>query len=188
MDDIAVANIAFTALRVLVRQYDLAGGAVDTLRAMQDAQKAGKVRYLGASIDGDLAHRCIMSGDFDVMQMGYNLIHQGNAENIRLAHERGIGVFIRSGLGNGLLTSRVVSNMDRLGERDREKVQQLLALVEGDTDKLTALGLQFLYENEGISSVIVGTKKPENVVKNVALLDAVLPAGMLEEAKRIIAG
>lgn len=160
----------------------------ETLRAMQDAQKAGKVRYLGASIDGDLAHRCIMSGDFDVMQMGYNLIHQGNAENIRLAHEKGIGVLIRSGLGNGLLTSRVVANLDRLGEYEKDKVQKLLALVDNDTDKLTALGLQFLYENEGISSVIVGTKKPENVVKNASLLDLELPAGMLEEAKRIITG
>lgn len=158
----------------------------ETLRAMKDAQKAGKVKYLGASIDGDLAHRCIMSGDFDVMQMGYNLIHQGNAENIRLAHERGIGVLIRSGVGNGLLTSRVVDNIDRIGEWERGKVKKLLTLVDGNTDMLTALALQFLYENEGISSVIVGTKKPENVVKNAELLDMELPAGMLEEAKRIV--
>lgn len=158
----------------------------ETLRAMKDAQKAGKVKYLGASIDGELAHRCIMSGDFDVMQMGYNLIHQGNAENIRLAHEKGIGVLIRSGIGNGLLTSRVVENIDKIGEWERDKVKKLLALVDNNTDMLTALALQFLYENKGISSVIVGTKKPENVLKNAQLLDMELPAGMLEEAVRII--
>ena len=154
----------------------------ETLRAMQDAQKAGKVRYLGASIDGKLAHRCIMSGDFDVMQMGYNLIHQGNAENIRLCKERGMGVLIRSGLGNGLLTARVVANLGNLREADRAKVEKLLALVNGDTDLLTALGLHFLYSNDGISSVIVGTKKPENVRKNFALLNADLPDGLLEKA------
>ena len=154
----------------------------ETLHAMQDAQKAGKVRYLGASIDGKLAHRCIMSGDFDVMQMGYNLIHQGNAENIRLCKERGMGVLIRSGLGNGLLTPRVVANLGNLREADRAKVEKLLALVNGDTDLLTALGLHFLHSNDGISSVIVGTKKPENVRKNFALLNADLPEGLLEKA------
>ena len=84
----------------------------ETVRAMKDARAAGKVRYLGASIDGELAKRCILSGDFDVMQMGYNLFYQANAENIRLCKERGMGVLIRSGLGNGLLTSRVASNLD----------------------------------------------------------------------------
>ena len=115
----------------------------ETLRAMKDAQKAGKVRYLGASIDGDLAKRCIMMGDFDVMQMGYNLFHQANAENIRLCKERGMGVLIRSGLGNGLLTPRVAQNLDRLGAHDRAKAEKLLKLVEGDTELLTALGLHF---------------------------------------------
>jgi aryl-alcohol dehydrogenase-like predicted oxidoreductase len=158
----------------------------ETLRAMKDAQKAGKVRYLGASIDGDLAKRCIMMGDFDVMQMGYNLFHQANAENIRLCKERGMGVLIRSGLGNGLLTPRVAANLDRLGEHDRVKAEKLLKLVEGDTELLTALGLHFLYENDGISSVIVGTKKPENVKKNFELLGIELPAGLLEKAKEIV--
>lgn len=158
----------------------------ETVRAMQDARAAGKVRYLGASIDGALAHRCILSGDFDVMQMGYNLLHQDNGENIRLCRERGIGVLIRSGLGNGLLTSRVKANLESLREQDRVKVEKLLALVNGDTDLLTALGLQFLYENQGISSVIVGTKKPENVLRNVALLEMELPEGLLEQAKAAV--
>ena len=158
----------------------------ETLRAMQDARKAGKVKYLGASIDGEIAKRCILSGDFDVMQLGYNLFHQGNEENIRLCKERGMGVLIRSGLGNGLLTSRVVDNLDKLRDSDREKAEKLLKLVDGNTDLLTALGLHFLYENDGISSVIVGTKKPANVRKNAQLLSIELPEGLLQKAKEIV--
>lgn len=158
----------------------------ETLRAMQDARKAGKVKYLGASIDGEVAKRCILSGDFDVMQLGYNLFHQGNEENIKLCKERGMGVLIRSGLGNGLLTSRVVDNLDKLRDSDREKAEKLLKLVDGNTDLLTALGLHFLYENDGISSVIVGTKKPANVRKNVELLSIELPEGLLRKAKEIV--
>ena len=63
---------------------------------------------------------------------------------------------------------------------------KLLKLVEGDTELLTALGLHFLYENDGISSVIVGTKKPANVAKNVELLKRDLPEGLLEKAKAAV--
>ena len=120
------------------------------------------------------------------MQLGYNLFHQGNEENIRLCKERGMGVLIRSGLGNGLLTSRVVDNLDKLRDSDREKAEKLLKLVDGNTDLLTALGLHFLYENDGISSVIVGTKKPANVRKNAQLLSIELPEGLLQKAKEIV--
>ena len=155
----------------------------------QDRAKVNRSisRSLGASIDGDLAKRCISSGDFDVMQLGYNLFHRGNEENIKLCKERGMGVLIRSGLGNGLLTSRVVDNLQKLRENDRIKAEKLLKLVNGDTDLLTAIGLHFLYENEGISSVIVGTKKPENVKKNFELLSIELPENILNEAKKITA-
>ncbi len=154
----------------------------ETLRAMKDAQKAGKVKYIGASIDGELAKRCILSGDFDVMQMGYNIIHRGNADNVKLARERGIGVLVRSGLGNGLLTSRVVDNMERLGEAERVKVQRLLSLVDCNTDKLTALALNFLYADKGVSSVIVGTKKVQNLKKNMELLELDISEDLIKEA------
>ena len=42
----------------------IAGGI---LRAMKDAQKEGKIRFLGVSIDGDLAAQLIETNDFSVM-------------------------------------------------------------------------------------------------------------------------
>ncbi len=156
----------------------------ETVAAMKDAQAAGKVCYLGASIDGALATRCIESGDFDVMQLGYSLVAQGNADNIRLAQSKGIGVLIRSGLAAGALTSRVIGHLD--GElRHREKVVQLLELVGGDGDALTALALTFLFEHEGISSVLVGTKRVEHVRANLELLERPVDAALLAEAAEI---
>jgi len=157
----------------------------ETVSAMKDAQKAGKIRYLGASIDGDLATRCILSDDFDVMQLGYNIMHQGNGDNIRLAKSKGMGVFIRSGLGNGLLTSRVVENMDRLGEEDKRKAKALLELVEGNTDMLTAIALNFLYQNDGISSILAGTKKTANLKRNAELLETEIDNVIMNRAIQI---
>ena len=158
----------------------------ETVAAMKDAVKQGKVKYLGASIDGELATRCIKSGDFDVMQLGYNLMNQGNEDNIKLAHENGIGVLIRSGLGNGLFTPRVLDNLENLNERQQPRMRKLLELVNNDIDLLMSLALNFLYSNKGISSVLLGTKKAEHIKKNMELLEKDVCASLLDEAQKIV--
>ncbi|MBR6411312.1 MAG: aldo/keto reductase [Clostridia bacterium] len=161
----------------------------ETVRAMKDAQKAGKIRFLGASIDGKLAEECIRSGDFDVMQMAYNLSNRGNEANIALARERGIGVLVRCGMGNGLFTPRVLLSPDRLSEDVRRRLFDSLDQIGGDPEQaiqtLMAINLRFLYENPGISSVIVGTKKPENIRKNMALLEQKTEDGLYARICRI---
>ncbi|PLR94182.1 aldo/keto reductase [Bacillus sp. T33-2] len=152
----------------------------ETVRAMKDAQREGKIRYLGASIDGELAKECIISGDFDVMQMEYHLLNQKNEENINLCKEKGIGVLIRTGLGRGLLTLRaLLMPEDQL--KQNSKLNEMLKLVDGDADLLTSLALNFLYKNEGISSVLIGTKNIENLKKNIALLESEVDPQLLKK-------
>lgn len=156
----------------------------ETVAAMKDAQRAGKVRFLGASIDGALATRCIESGDFDVMQLGYSLVAQGNTDNIRLAQSNGIGVLIRSGLAAGALTARVIPHLHE-EVRHVDKIRKLLDLVGGDGDALTALALNFLYENDGISSVLVGSKRAEHVRANLDLLERPVDPEVMAQATEI---
>lgn len=157
----------------------------ETVAAMKDAQKEGKIRFLGASIDGDLATRCIESGDFDVMQMDYNLLDQRNAGNIALCKEKGIGVFIRTGLGRGKLTSRVIPHLNEEFP-EKEKVKELLDLIGGDGDKLASLALEFLYQNDGISSVLVGTKNINHLKENFTLLEHEIDQAIMQKAREIV--
>lgn len=157
----------------------------ETLAAMKDAQREGKIRYLGASIDGELATRLIESGEFDVMQMGYNLLDQTNEKNIALCREKGIGVFIRSGLAAGLLSARVLPHLNEQFKH-KKKVLALLELVGGNGDQLTALALQFLYRNPGISSILVGSKRLERIGQNIALLQQEISDHLLEKALEIV--
>jgi len=156
----------------------------ETVAAMKDAQQAGKVRFLGASIDGALATRCIESGDFDVMQLGYSLVAQGNTDNIQLAKSKGIGVLIRSGLAAGALTARVIPHLND-EVRHIDKVRKLLDLVGGDGDALTSLALNFLYENDGISSVLVGSKRVAHVKANLDLLERPVDPAVMAQAIEI---
>lgn len=141
----------------------------ETVQAMKDAQKEGKIKFLGASIDGELATRCIHSGDFDVMQLNYNILNQSNEDNIRLCKEKGIGVLIRGGLARGRLTSKVIPYLDSSNNEDK-KIVEALELLNNDVEMLTAIALRFLYNNEGITSILIGTKNPERIDTNIKLL------------------
>lgn len=156
----------------------------ETLQAMREAQNEGKINSLGASIDGELAGKLILSNDFDVIQMEYSLLNQANENNITLAKEKGTGVFIRGGLGKGLLTEKapflIKDNVPH-----QKKINQLLDLVDGDTDLLTSLALNFLYENDGINSVLLGTKNIDHFDHNKKLLEQDVDRKLLEKAIEI---
>jgi len=152
------------------------GGCV---KAMKEAREKGHVRFLGASVDGPVLDRCIQSGDFDVVQVGYSLLRPGEGDRIWKAADRGIGVLIRSGLGGGWLTSRAL--WVRPEERP-SKVNALLDLCDGDAEKLTSLALHFLARNAGVSSILVGSKSSDNIRSAVAMLGGPVDDDLLEEA------
>jgi aryl-alcohol dehydrogenase-like predicted oxidoreductase len=155
------------------------GGCV---RAMREAQAAGAVRFLGASVDGAPLARCIASGDFAVAQVGYSLLRQGEAARIQEAQARGMGVFVRSGLAGGWLTPRALA----VPEAERPPaVRALLALCGGDARLLQALALHFLARNPAVSAILVGTKSAANLREAIALLATPPPAGLLDEAIRV---
>lgn len=156
----------------------------ETLRAMKEARKEGRVKLLGASIDGNLARQCIESGDFDIMQMEYHLLNQKNRSNIQLAKEKGIGVFIRTGLGRGMLTARASQLLSK-GAEENKKLKLLVNLVNKDYALLTKLALHFLYETEGISSVLIGTKSTKRLDQNMRLLEEDIDPILLKKAIEI---
>jgi aryl-alcohol dehydrogenase-like predicted oxidoreductase len=130
----------------------------ECVRAMLDAKAAGKIRFLGASCEGDIARQCIESGDFDVMQMNYSLLDMSNDPNIALCREKGIGVFVKTGLGRGKLTPKVLTELDTLQGDEKRKVEALLDICHHDGDLLMAVAIQFLYATAGVSSVLLGSK------------------------------
>ena len=157
----------------------------ETVAAMKDAQRAGKVVLLGASTGGDIARRCIESGDFDVLQLGYSLLNRRDEELVNLCGERGIGVLIRGGLGAGRLTPRVVPHLPEMDADARDKIQALIDLLDGDADKLVALALRFLHRNPNVTSVLAGSKNAAHVRSNLEMLELELDETLVERAIQI---
>ncbi len=156
----------------------------ETVRAMKDAREAGKVRWLGASIDGDLLARCIDSGDFDVVQVGYSLLNPSQAENIKRAKDADVGVVVRSGLGGGWLTARV----HKTAANERPKaVNALLDLCGGDAGRLTKLAVDFLLRDKGVTSILYGTKSVAHLKQAAAWVSAPSDDAMLDRAIELMA-
>jgi aryl-alcohol dehydrogenase-like predicted oxidoreductase len=155
------------------------GGCV---RAMKEAQEAGLVKHLGASVNGTVLDRCIDSGDFDVIQVGYSLLNQGDESRIANARAKGLGVLVRSGLAGGWLTSRAL----RVRPEERPAgVNRLLELCHGDAGLLTTLALQFVARNEGVSSILIGSKSCENLRDAIRLVSSPVDPSLLEQAASI---
>ncbi|SDM22230.1 aldo/keto reductase [Sediminibacillus halophilus] len=121
----------------------------EVLQAMKAVQDEGKVSFLGACLDNLPSEEFILTNTFDAIQLEYNLINQANENSIKLANEKGIGVFIRNGLANGQLDAGHSSPAKDV------KFQELLDMVGGDQEQLHRLALHFLFQNKAVNTVLL---------------------------------
>jgi aryl-alcohol dehydrogenase-like predicted oxidoreductase len=151
-----------------------AGGEI--LDALLAARCRGKIRLLGASVyTEEEALAVIRSGQFDVLQVAYNLLDQRMAERVfAVAAASGVAVILRSSLLKGALTEKAQWLPPELLPLRRE-VESLKRRL-GDWQELIRLAYRFCFSVPEASSVLVGARTlPE--------LDAALEAmraGVLE--------
>jgi 1-deoxyxylulose-5-phosphate synthase len=167
----------------------------ETLRALDDLIRSGKVRYIGCSqysaeqmrIAADLTGERNLS-PFVSMQLPYNMVSRtAEAEIMPAAQETGIGLLTFQTLAGGILTGRYKDpegpeEGSRLASRavlrDRYWSDDTFAFVK----KLEALAHQFGRRAEelaiawnlaqpSVSGVLVGADSAENVVRNVAIAE-----------------
>jgi len=55
-------------------------------------------------------------------------------------------------------------------------------MCDGDATKLYALALHFLARHDGVSSILVGTKSPQNLATAVRLIETPPDAELLDRA------
>ncbi len=157
----------------------------ETLGAMQDAQKEGKIRFLGASPPAHFIEACIREEAFQVLQVGYNLLNREAENAIQKAHQAGMAVFIRSGFAGGFLTPRVKAVLEKEENPELKKIRELLRVLDGKFEWLPALALQFLYRNPNITSVLMGTKSAEHLNQDLRLLSIELPGNVWKKLEEI---
>src|SRR5262245_49946975 len=177
----------------------------DTIGALLDAQRAGKIRYIGVSnfsraqIEGWRQY-----GPLHACQPMYNMLERGIERDVLpYCREAGIAVFPYSPLAHGLLTAKYADD-HRFGERDLRPqlpvfagasfarnlaiARRLAELAKRFGITSTQRALSWTLAQPGITAVLTGPKKPEHIEESAAAADRTLSPDELREIGARLAG
>jgi 1-deoxyxylulose-5-phosphate synthase len=178
----------------------------ETLRALDDLVRGGKVLYLGVSNHAawQIALALGLSARhgwarFDCVQPRYNLLFRDiEAELLPLCRDQGLGVIPYNPLAGGFLTGKYSTlepvpgtrfSLGKTGELYRERywhqaqleaVQRLREFLGPRGKKLIPTAVAWVLAQPGITSAIVGASRPEQLDDSLAATDLTLDAEEME--------
>jgi aryl-alcohol dehydrogenase-like predicted oxidoreductase len=183
----------------------------ETLRALDDLVRHGKVRYIGCSnqpawrvVESVWTARQAGIAGFVSCQDEYSLVYRKpEADLIPAMNAYGLGLLPYYPLASGLLTgkyrrgdnlppgTRFANNAALapryLTERNWERVEGLRAFAESRGKTLVQLAFSWLAARPAVSSVIAGAMTPEQVETNVASASWSLTAEEMQEIDKLTA-
>ena len=143
------------------------------LDALLDLRRQGAVRFVGFTVEEPwTAQPLIATGQFDVMQVRYNLIYQSAALHVlNQAREADMGVSTMRTMTSGIL-------------------QRLAGYIVPGWDEahnLYEVALKYVLSDSRVHVANVGMRWPEEVAKNVALVESFVPAYDMADLPRMTA-
>ena len=137
----------------------------DGLEGLKRAQKAGKVRFISLSADGDTALKAIEIDEYDTLQLTYNVLQQEPAEVIAAAREKDMGIIIKGPIANAIFEQ---SHPDENNAKTWYNARKILAPeVIGDMSRVEA-SLRWLLCDPDVHTAIVGTTNIDHFEDNLA--------------------
>ena len=137
----------------------------DVLRALQEAQQAGKTRYIGFSGDNEVALEAIGMDAFATLLTSFSVLDQsGIDEVIPAAEAAGMGIIAKRPIANAAF-NRPASPYD-YADAYWERAQHF-TLPEGAPDNGVTLALRFCHSYDYIDTAIVGIDSIDQLAANV---------------------
>jgi aryl-alcohol dehydrogenase-like predicted oxidoreductase len=180
-----------------IHRFDLLTNIEDTLRALDDLVRAGKVRYIGCS---NLAAWQVMKAlavsrdqgleRFKCTQSYYSLAGRDlEREMIPLLKDQGLGLLVWSPLAGGFLSGKFTRDSgDEAARRakfdfppvNKEKGFDILEVAKEIADRhgvsVAQIALAWILANSAVTSVIIGARKPSQLEDNLKAIDVRLSA------------
>ncbi|MCZ8516115.1 aldo/keto reductase [Paenibacillus filicis] len=131
------------------------------LEGLQELRQQGKVRLLGLTTeDAHSALNLCNTNLFDVVQVNYNIIYQAAALHLLdLTSEKGMGVAIMRPMTSGIF----------------QRLMEYLSPNMAQHEDLYSLCLKFLLSDSRVHIINAGMRWPEEVERNVQLVDSYDP-------------
>ena len=185
-----------------IHRWDPHTPVEETMEALHDVVKAGKVRYIGASSMyawqfSKAQYTAQLHGwtRFVSMQNHYNLLYrEEEREMLPLCADQGVGVLPWSPLARGRLTrdwdaTTGRSATDVFGstlyqEGDRAVVEAVTRIAERRGVPRARIALAWLLHQETVTAPIIGAAKPHHIEDAVAAVELELTDKELEELRQ----
>ncbi|MCU1289241.1 MAG: aldo/keto reductase [Acidobacteria bacterium] len=190
-------------------RYDEETPLEETLAALSEVVREGKVRYLGFSewSAEQIKAAAEMTGveKFVSSQPQYSILwREPEKEVFPICAANGIGQIVWSPLGQGVLTGKYkagqqIPNDSRAANdkmnvainrlmRDEifELVEKLRPLAAAENLSMAQLALAWVLRDERVSSAIIGASRPEQVVDNAAASGVKLSAHTLQAIDELL--
>ncbi len=166
----------------------------ETMWALDSIVKSGKALYVGLSnYDGETMEKAASILDelhcpFIINQNRYSIFDRTIEENglLKSSISNKKGLIIFSPLAQGLLTGRYLNgipkgsriktdgrflNENSLSDEILEKIKKLNKIAQERGQTLAQMALSWVYSREGITSVLIGASKHEQITENVKMAE-----------------
>ena len=152
-------------------EHVMNGGPLDALRELR---QSGETRFIGLTAEEPwTALPLLRSGAFDVVQLAYNLIYQSAAQHaLEEASELRVGVVTMRTMTSGIF-QRTVRSLAPEWQEARDVYE---------------VCLKFVLSDSRVHAPIVGMRWPEEVEKNVRLVEEFEPPLDVAALPRLTAG
>lgn len=190
-----------------VHGFDATTPLEETLKALDDLVRQGKVRYIGLSnfsawqiAKADGLAQLLGTEKFCSVQAYYSLVgRELEREIIPAAMDLGLGTLIWSPLAGGFLSGKYTRENEASGRRanfdfppvEKEQgynvVDTLKEIAASKEASVAQIALAWLLHQQGVTSVIVGARKEEQLIDNLKAADIVLSDEELKQLDEVSA-
>ncbi|WCN02932.1 aldo/keto reductase [Streptomyces sp. M92] len=195
-----------------VHRWDPETSDEETLSALTDLQRAGKIRYFGSStfpayriVQAQWAAREHRLGRYVTEQPSYSVLQRGIESHVLpVTEEYGLGVLAWSPLASGWLSGAVRAGREITTHRSAfmperfdtslpankarlDAVERLARVADEAGLTMIQLALGFVTAHPAVTSALIGPRTLDHLHAQLAAADTVLPGDVLDAIDEIVA-
>jgi len=174
-----------------LHNWDIGAPIDETMRALDDLVRAGKIRYVAFSdvpawrtAEAQTIAAFRGWAPIIALQLEYSLLERtSEGELIPMAQSMGMGVMPWSPLKRGFLTGKYRRSdsangpsgvLGRPSDKDFDIIEPLIAVAEEVGKPVAAVALAWVLAQKGVTSPIIGARNSEQMLQNLDALDVSL--------------
>ncbi len=161
----------------------------DTIPALRQLQRQGKVRFVGVTGLPLASLRYIAQRveiDTVLSYCHYQLNDTALADDLPFYQQRGIGVISASPLGMGLLSARGTPHWHPAPPQVKALCLQAAEHCKAKGASIERLAVQFAVDHPGIATTVVGSASPVQMQQNIAAMDEPIDRALLAQVLDIL--